>query len=297
MAAPKVQTYEHAEIRVRDLGAALDFYMGVMGLHELAREDGVVYLGCGYDENYDLAVTNGGTGLAHFGVRVDDEEALERYAARLADAGLATHRRDGAEPGQERAIRFEVPGGLQMELVLVADNRYLETYRPARTPRGIAPLDGDHVNVMSTDVKGLSEFFRDVLDFKWSDVIVMEDGHWAASWVRMSGSHHDVGVFGTDDASVTLHHLAWTFSSFDHMKNAADMLAAAGLRLELGMSRHPVGANLYAYFWEPGGNRFEFTCEGAVLDPRTPPRFWEGFKDTLDAWGDPIVPETFRKGS
>ena len=150
---------------------------------------------------------------------------------------------------------------------------------------------------MSTDVKGLSEFFRDVLDFKWSDVIVMEDGHWAASWVRMSGSHHDVGVFGTDDASVTLHHLAWTFSSFDHMKNAADMLAAAGLRLELGMSRHPVGANLYAYFWEPGGNRFEFTCEGAVLDPRTPPRFWEGFKDTLDAWGDPIVPETFRKGS
>ena len=199
MAAPKVQTYEHAEIRVTDLGKALDFYTRVLGLHELAREDGVVYLGCGFDENYDLAVTNGGTGLAHFAMRVDDEEALARYRARLAEAGVRTERRDRAEPGQERAIRFEVPGGLEMELVLVADTRYLESYRPARTPRGIAPLDGDHVNVMSTDVQGMSEFLRDVLDFRWSDVIVMDDGHWAASWVRMSRSHHDVGVFGTDD--------------------------------------------------------------------------------------------------
>lgn len=297
MAAPKANIYEHAELRVRDLGRALDFYTGVLGLHELARDDGVVYLGCGYDENYDLAVRAGGTGVVHFALRAEDGDALERYARRVRDAGLDVERRDGAEPGQEQAIRFRIPGSVEMELVLVADNRYIEPYRPARTPRGIAPLDSDHVNVMAMDVKAVSEFLRDVLDFNWSDVIVMEGGHWAASWVRMSGNHHDVGVFGTDDPSVTLHHVAWTFSSFDHMKIGADLLAATGTRLELGMSRHPVGANLYAYFWEPGGNRFEFTCEGAVLDPRTPPRFWEGFQDTLDAWGDPIVPDTFRKGS
>jgi catechol 2,3-dioxygenase len=297
MGAPKVQTYEHAEVRVKDLGRALDFYGGVMGLVELAREDGVVYLGCGFDENYDLAVRGGGTGVVHFALRVEDEDALERYRRRLEERGVEVERRDGTEPGQEQGIRFGLPSGHEIELVLVADNRYVETYRPVHRSTGIQPLDGDHINLMATDVKGLSEWLRDMLDFKFSDVITLGDDHWAASWIRMSWSHHDVGVFGTESSEESLHHVAWTFSSFEHMKIAADQLAATGVRLELGMSRHPVGANLYAYFWEPGGNRFEFTCEGAILDPRTPPRFWQGFQDTLDAWGDPIVPETFRKGS
>jgi catechol 2,3-dioxygenase len=125
----------------------------------------------------------------------------------------------------------------------------------------------------------------------------VDEGVWAASWIRLSGGHHDVGIIGTENASETLHHVAWTFASFEHMKIAADRLAAAGVKLELGMSRHPVGANLFAYFWEPGGNRFEFTSEGAILDARTPPRFWKGFEDTLDAWGNPIVPDSFRRGS
>jgi catechol 2,3-dioxygenase len=297
VSAPKVQTYEHAEVRVKDLGAALEFYTGVLGLHELARDNGTVYLGCGYDENYDLAIREGGTGVVHFALRVADEDALERYAGRLGDAGVKVERADGIEPGQERGIRFEIPGGHAMELVLVEDNRYIETYRPAYPTRGIAPLDGDHINLMSTDVKGLCEFLRDVLDFWWSDVIVFDDGLWAAAWTRMSGGHHDVGIFGTQSTTETLHHVAWTFSSLDHMKIGCDLLAQSGNRLELGISRHPAGANLYAYFWEPGGNRFEFTAEGAILDPRTPVRYWNSFKDTLDAWGDPIPPDTFPKGS
>ncbi len=297
MSHPRVQTYEHSEVRVNDLAQALDFYTGVFGLVELAREDGVVYLGCGFDENYDMAIREGGTGVVHYALRVENEDVLELYARRLGEQGVSVERRDGSEPGQEKAIRFPIPGAIEMELCLVADNRQIETYRPAHPSTGIKPLDGDHVNIMANDVKGLSEWFRDVLDFKFSDVIVLGDDHWAASWIRMSWGHHDVGIFGSESTTETLHHIAWACSSFDHMKIAADALAAEGIRLELGMSRHPVGANLYAYFWEPGGNRFELTCEGAIIDPRTEPRFWDGFGDTLDAWGETIPPDTFRKGS
>jgi len=243
------------------------------------------------------SVRGGGTGLVHFALRAEDEDALERHARRLEEAGVRTERTDGREPGQERGIAFDLPSGHRMELVLVADNRYIETFRPPRAPRGMAPLDSDHINIMATDVKGLSEFLRDVLEFRLSDVIVVDGGMWAASWTRMSAGHHDVAIFGTQAADETLHHVAWSFQSFEHMKLAADLLAQSGLKLELGMSRHPVGANLYAYFWEPGGNRFELNAEGAILDPRTPTRFWEGFGDTLDAWGTPIVPESFPRGS
>jgi catechol 2,3-dioxygenase len=297
MSHPKVQVYEHAEVRVKDPGPALEFYRDVIGLHEIATEDGIVYLGCGYDDNYDLAIRGGGTGVVHFALRVPNEDALEHYRGRLEEQGIGTDDVGGREPGQEKGIRFEIPGGHVMELVLVNDNRYIETYRPVRAPRGIAPLDSDHINLMSTDVRGLSEFLRDVLTCKLSDVIEIDDGRWAASWVRMSPGHHDVGVFGTESDTETLHHIAFSFSSFDHMKLGADLLVQAGVKLELGMSRHPVGANLYAYFWEPGGNRFEFNAEGAILDERTPTRFWQGFEDTLDAWGNPIPPETFPRGS
>jgi catechol 2,3-dioxygenase len=297
VAAPKGQAYEHAEIRVEDLGRAAAFYKDVIGLVELAREDGVVYLGCGFDENYDLAIREGGTGVAHFALRVEDEEALERYARRLEGSGVGVQRRDGTEPGQERGIRFTLPGGTEMELVLVADNRYVETFRPAHRSSGIQPLDADHINLTSTDVKGLSQWLRDLLDVKLSDVIELDNEAWAAAWLRMSWAHHDIGVQRPSSAAESLHHVAWTFASLEHMKMAVDAVVASGIRLELGISRHPVGSNLYGYFWEPGGNRFEFTCEMAILDPRTPARFWKGFEDTLDAWAHPIVPDTFWRGS
>lgn len=300
MGTPKAQNYEHAEIRVNDLGQALDFYKGVMGLVEIAREDGVTYLGCGSDENYDLAVREGGTGLEHFAIRVDSEESLERYAARLSKQGVKGSQQDDAEPGQERGLRFDLPGGPTMELVLVRDNRYLEPHRPAYPRRsGFGPLDSDHINLSVTDPRRTISFLHEVLDFKISDVTEPEPGFWPAAWMRWGNYHHDVGVFLTDNPAETLHHVAFAMSGIEHMKMAADMMADAGVRLELGPGRHPIGPNLFIYFLEPGGNRFELSAEGAVVDPRTPTRYWTGLHETLDAWGDAHnrLPDTFMKGS
>ena len=295
MSAPRA--FEHAQLRVNDLGAALDFYLGPVGLVEIAREGGVVYLGCGLDENYDVALVGGGTGVEHFAILVSDEAELERHAARLVGAGVRPERRDGREPGQEQGLRFTLPTGHVMELVVAADCRYLVPSRPARGARsGMTLVDVDHINLCSGDVRGLAEFLRDVLDFRFSDLIVLESGELFAAWTRYGQHHHDVAILPGSPAE-TLHHLAWTCSSLDHMKLCCDLLSACGLRLELGIGRHPVGSNLFAYFWDPGGNRSELTAEVARLDPTTPTRVWSSPLETLDAWGEPVVPESFRRGS
>lgn len=304
MGIPKVQRLEHVELEVKDLEEALDFYQNVVGLVEIDREANVVYLGCGLDENFDLAVREGGTGVRHFAVRVQDEDELERYARRLKEEGVETSTTDDAEPNQERGLRFNIPTGHEMEFVLVEDNRYLEPFRPALpTAGGFGLLDLDHINLVAKDVRTTVEFLSGLLDFKLSDVTrpdASDPGLWTAAWIRHGDYHHDVAFFITrGPAARRLHHVAFALPGFEQMKVALDRLAAFGHRVEAGPGRHPVGANLFTYFWEPGGNRFELSAEGAILDPRTPVRFWTGLEDTLDAWGNlhERLPSTFMDSS
>lgn len=296
MSAPKSHRYEHAALGVDDLEQALDFYTGVFGLKEIARDGDAVFLGCGYDDNFDLCVRPGGAALDSFALRMPDADALDAASARLSGAGVETSASTDPGPGIEAAIAFSAPTGHRLELVVVGDRRYHVPSAPAKLPAGLGPLDADHINLMAGDVKGLIDFLSSALGFRLSDAIEPEAGFWVAAWTRLGAAHHDVGVFFTE-SDKTLHHLAWTCASVEHMKMLADRLAAAGMRLELGLSRHPVGSNLYAYFWAPGGHRFELTAEGAILDDSTPPRTWKDMGETLDAWGTAIPPESMFVGS
>jgi catechol 2,3-dioxygenase len=298
MSYPKVQVYEHAELGVDDLAAAVEFCTGPLGLLEIEREQGTVYLGCGYDDNYDLALSAGGTGLRHFAIRVPSPDELERLAERLRTSGVRFERRHDAEPGQPTALRFSLPSGHLIEFAEVADTRYIEPYRPARGVNAHAPIDSDHVGLAAVDVRRLAAYLRDELDFRISDYTEPEPGGaWFAAWVRRGPGHHDVGINTASSQRETLHHVAFAYASIDHLKVALDTLSGAGHRLELGLGRHPVGANLYAYLWAPGGNRFELCAEGAILVDGMPPRVWRSISETLDAWGQPAVPETFALGS
>jgi catechol 2,3-dioxygenase len=210
---------------------------------------------------------------------------------------LSTERHAGEGPGEIEAVAFELPSGHRMEFVTVEDHRYLEPYRPAFPASGMRVLDADHINLCSTDVRGLAEFLRDGLRFRHSDLIEAPGQGWLGAWTRMGEFHHDVAVLHSDEPADTLHHFAWTCASVDHLKSCCDQLAAAGLALEVGIGRHPAGANVFAYFWDPGGNRIELSAEMALVDAAATPRVWDSPRGTFDMWGDPVVPDSFRRGS
>ncbi|MCW2986969.1 MAG: glyoxalase/bleomycin resistance protein/dihydroxybiphenyl dioxygenase [Conexibacter sp.] len=292
-----IQKVAHVELGVDDVEATLEFHEHVLGLHEMAREDGVVYLGAGADEDYDLALSEG-RGIRHLGLEVTSTEDLDHYAGRLAELGVSSARSQDAEPGQSDALRFTAPSGHSIELVVSAGRRlYLQ---PAGGPharlKGIAPLDLDHVTLRAQDVKGLVEFLVQALDFRLSDSFQPAPGVWGAAWTRTSDFHHDVAIIGSPDASESLDHVAWTMDGIDHLKRAADQLARVKVPLEAGPGRHNLGGNLYTYFIAPGGHRYELSGEMPRIAAPDDARVWEDFPTAYSAWGA-MPPESFQHGS
>ena len=293
---PRAQRIEHVHANVEDLKEAIGFYTDVMGLVEMDRDDDTVYLGCGLDENFDLAVSEGGTGLDHVGIRVGDEEAVEEYEARLDDAGVDTKRTDDDQPGQGAGVQFEIPGGQAVEFVTTRDWEYHHADESVGDRGGIAPIDLDHITLMSPDVQTDAEFLVDHADFRISNVIVDENDKWGGAFTRHGVHHHDIAFLGGPPHFST-HHIAWEMRSADHMHMLIDKVCQAGVEIELGMGRHYVGDSIFSYFWEPGGNRFELAAGVEDVDPQAETGFYS-FEQALSAWGPIIPPESFTdKGS
>lgn len=283
-----VQKLEHAKLRVTDVDAALSFYEEVMGLVEISRDDGTVYLGTGYDEYYDLAIESGGTGIDHFAIRVPDEETLKEHEESLADADVETTWLDGGEPNQDTALRFDIPSGVTMEFMTIEKNEYIHVTDTPYADTSVGPVDLDHITLATPSPKTDAEFLRDVLGWNISDAAPDDSGDWQSAFTRYGDYHHDVGMLRADNPDWTLYHLGWFFQSLDHMKSFADALARHGHSLEMGINRHYFGDNLFAYFREPGGNRFEITAEMATVDDTTPTAFHTDESDrdnTIAAWG------------
>lgn len=292
------QRLEHVGYRVMDLDEAVTFYTEVMGLVEMDRIDGTVYLGCGLDENFDIAVSEGGTGADYFGIRLDTAAELDEYEERLSEEGIET-RRVGDRPNVDAGLRVSMPMGVDVELVTVADPAYHhadEDRLGGRSP--IAPANVDHITLGSTDLEANVAFLRDHLDFRVSEVIRKEDGDWQGAFLRRETHHHDVAILERPpEKDYTMRHVAWEMVDLEHMKTVIDTLANAGHQLEVCIHRHYVGNNLAAYFWSPCGNRFELCAEMATLDPTTPTAYndpGEGFT----AWGGVNPPDSyFEEGS
>ncbi|WP_435348631.1 VOC family protein [Haloarchaeobius sp. HRN-SO-5] len=295
-----VKKFEHATLRVEDLDEAVEFYTDVMGLVEIERTDGAVYLGCGLDENYDVGLVEGQTGVEHFAIRLADGEELAHYENRLEDAGVDVERTDGAEPNQVEGVRFSLPSGVDMELVTVADASYHHPTKSVGERRRVTPRDVDHINLMSWDPDRDREFLETHLDFRMSDKIVGESGFTIQAWLRFGEFHHDVGISTADNVAYTLHHLSFEMEGFDQIKAFADRLTEKGYQFELGPSRHNAGANNFAYLWTPGGNRIELTAEMATVDEGAEPgvRQINREENTVSNWGGVVPgPEFLEKGS
>lgn len=286
-----VKKFEHATLRVTDIDAAVAFYTDVLGLTELERSGETVYLGCGFDENYDLGLVEGGTGVEHVAIRVDGTDTLAAYERRLADADVDLTRTDGAEPNQTEGIRFSIPSGIDVELVTVADRRYHHPGRAIAGRNRHAPRDVDHANLMSHNVDPDMQFLHEHLDFRVSDRIVGESGFTIQAWLRRGEFHHDLGLSTADNVASTLHHLSFEMESLEHVKAVCDRLTVAGHEIELGVSRHNAGSNNFAYLWTPGGNRIELSAEMATVDSGAEPGVREISREenTVSSWGG-VVP-------
>ena len=292
-----------AELAVTDLDEALGFDVEVMGLTEVARDNGKVYLSCDIEDPHaQLILTEGGTGVRSFALGVDSEDELAQIESRLAAIDVATHRSSDAAPDQPTSLVCRLPTRHEMVLVPRPD-RPLDRhpgFAAGSRRRGIGPADIDHITIAFSDVadaRAVAHVLSEGLGFAISDLLVNADEEWQAVWTRVGNVHHDIGLIRCQPGA-SLHHLAWTVDNMEHQKHAADILASSGNELETGPGRHGVGGSLYSYFWTPGGNRYELSAEmPRILGERCDPVVHKaGEFNAFSAWGAPR-PESFIRGS
>ncbi len=284
----------YAELAVDDLEGSVGFHTDVVGMVELGRENGAVSLGCGVDQRCDLVLRNGGTGVRLVALEVQSDEDLQRYAARLAERGVETARRGDSRAGVADALCFALPNGLQVELVLTEEGPAYLNPGQAGPRGGIAAIDFDHITLKVPDPAAMVEFLTGALGFSVSDEMRPAPDMLAAAWTRAGSQHHDIAMFKGPETQ-TLHHYALRLESFEHLKQAADRLGAAGVPVETGPGRHSVGGNVYLFFWEPGGNRCEFSAEMPRVG-KGATKVWSELPKAFSAWGA-TPPPTFAEGS
>ncbi|HET6530288.1 MAG TPA: VOC family protein [Actinoplanes sp.] len=287
-----------------------DFFVHQMGLREVHRDSGSVYLHT-WDDYQSWTVRlirRDRAGIGRTYLRAASPQSVDRLAAAIGATTVVT---DAHNLGDVHL--FTDPDGHEMGLYWdVAWYRADDTDRPALKNQAAAyPGRGanlrrlDHVNYLTADVPGTSAFLRDVLGARCTEQIVKDDGSPQAIWYHVGDKTYDL-VYTEDwtGSSGRVHHVAFATDTREEILRAADVCLDAGVHIETGPHKHAIQQTFFLYVWEPGGNRIELCNAGARLilapdwrtiswtrEERAKGQAW-GLKtiETFHTHGTPVVP-------
>ena len=255
-----------------DVEASVEFYKTNVGLTEVARQDGNVYLRCWGDYYaYSVVIVPGDEpSLETMAWRTSSAEALEEAAKRIEAAGVEGEWFDGYGIG--RAYRFVGPWGHPMTLHWEVQRHRSEPHvasiypdRPEkRSLVAGAPRQLDHVTVATSDVDGFAQWYNDVLGFRIMARTVLDEAPISVfSVLTTNEKSHDLGVVldGSTRAGRINHYAFWV-DTREELLIAADVLMERGIPIEYGPSIHGIGEQNFLYYREPSTLRIELNTGG-----------------------------------
>jgi catechol-2,3-dioxygenase len=274
---PQVIKIGHAGLNVPDPDAALAYYTDTLGLSEVDRGKGAVYLGSGADHHSVVLYTDGEPGLRQLAFQISADRTLQDVLGELRDRDIPAELQHDAQPGIAELIQIHDPQGNPVLL-------YSEVaqVRHGFKDRGIVPHKLGHVAQKVQNIDAMVAFYRDVLGFRESDW--ME--HFFV-FLRCGPDHHTVNFISSPRRG--MHHIAFELRDWSHVESASDLLAQRGIPLIWGPGRHGIGHNIFAYHHDPAANIVElFTELDVVLNEELgafEPRPWhEDFPQRTKVW-------------
>jgi 2,3-dihydroxy-p-cumate/2,3-dihydroxybenzoate 3,4-dioxygenase len=267
---------------VSDLGKAVDFATGIVGL-ELAAgtEPGVAHLRADH-RHHCLALVEGPSGVISSAFSVADQDALSAAESELEGAGFTVHR-GSAEEARSRRVRefiaFDDPFGNRLELVSQQES----ISRPVAFARPAGITEFGHLCLDAPDVYAAHRFWSTRFNAKVSDWI--GDG---ACLLRIDPVHHKLAVF--KGAEPGLCHINFQVESIDDVFRSWHFLLEHGVEIEMGPGRHPQSTAVFLYFLGPEGFTYEYSFgvrrieDDAAWRPRT---FDPTEPGSIDMWLGP----------
>jgi catechol 2,3-dioxygenase-like lactoylglutathione lyase family enzyme len=119
--ALKVTGIDHVVLHVRDLAAAKQFYIGLLGFSVAHESSWQSFLSCGEQqvalfEMRDGSEIHAGSEMNHMALRLAAGE-YDEVKATLEAAGVRVHGR----PGDDRCIYFDDPDGHHLQLLTTSE--------------------------------------------------------------------------------------------------------------------------------------------------------------------------------
>jgi catechol 2,3-dioxygenase-like lactoylglutathione lyase family enzyme len=264
MSGSVIDRVGHLAIRVRDLDAAVHCATHLMGMREVERRDGCVYLTLGAEHHTLQYLAADEDELDHLGLEAAGPAALATIRERVDEEGLAVVSETPLDDGIAEGFAFVGPDDVVYEIYTGMDRG-----QPAYHPTGVRPARLGHFTMHPRDPEAVRSFLERVLGFRLSDTIA-GDGY----FLRCNAEHHGIGLFR---GVGKLHHHGWAVQSLTDLGRLGDLLDEQGSRLIWGPLRHGAGNNIAAYFVEPAGSVVEYyTDMEHIYDEGTfRPRTWD----------------------
>ena len=289
----QVRKIAHATYEMPDVEKQVAYYTDILGLTLVAKDKAAAYLASTVD-HHSIVLKNGAQAqCVRLGFQIAPDADLGEFEKQVNAKGVKTARKQDPEPSIAEMVTFEDPKGTVMEVFKrgeFAEQRFPNT--------GIVPHKLGHVAFHVTDVKGVTNFYCDVLGFRVSD--------WMGdffSFLRCGPDHHTINLVET--GSNKHFHTAFELRDWAHMQTAADFLSKNGYKIIWGPGRHGIGHNLFTYHRAPNGLITELFAELdqmkdellGYFDPRPwhrdnpqRPKTWPKTPEAANLWG-PMPPD------
>jgi len=264
----------HVCLRVEDLDEATRRWAIQFGL--TVREHGAdrSYLACDY-EPYSLELAQSPSpGPDHTGYELSRGITLDDAADELARLGIP-HRRSAG------AVHLQDPDEHGIELVpfTAEDDPRPPVARSTSTLPAFHPRKLGHVNSLTADLAGMTEFYCEVLGMRITDRLGDQ-----GTWLHINADHHTVAL--VEKGFAHLHHIAFELTDWGELRVALDHLAQHGRWLAWGPLRHGLGRNLSAYVRIPEEECLvELFSDMEQLEPDHEPRDWPDDVRSSNTWG------------
>ncbi|MBP2472901.1 catechol 2,3-dioxygenase [Crossiella equi] len=288
----------HVELLTPEPERSLAFFTDVLGLVENGRDGDSVYLRTWDDyEHHSLTLTAHHTsGLRRTWLRATSQDALDRRARVITDAGLGLGWTDG-EPGIGPTFLCRDPDGHEYALYWESEwyeppeelRPALKNQAQAYPGRGVGVRRLDHVNFLAADVAANGDFVATLLGGRATEQIRLDSGKLGAQWLHFGQKSYDL-VYTADrtGASGRLHHIAFATDTREDILRGADICLENGVFIETGPHKHAIQQTFFLYVYEPGGNRVELCnpLSRLVLAPDWRTVTWtEAERAKGQAWG------------
>jgi 2,3-dihydroxy-p-cumate/2,3-dihydroxybenzoate 3,4-dioxygenase len=272
----------YCRLGTADLDTTVGFARSVIGLEEVRRENGAVYLR-GDDRDHNICYFAGDPLDHTLGFAVETFEQLEAAAQILTAAGVAVHHGSDDDAAARRVmayINFPDPSRNSIDLV-VRPYHSGQRYFPSRDA-GITEFS--HVGLKTTDARRDEAFWSGLFNIRANDRIG------DAALMSFDEVHHRIALFPSDHAGIQ--HINFQVESLDDIMRSHNFLTERQVAIRFGPGRHPTSGAMFLYYEGPDGMTYEYSSGVRNVDADWKPRQLPFKIESFCMWGArPNIPE------